>query len=132
MPYLHGLLGDGFRRVGRIADAAGAIAHGFDVLEKNNETWCEAELLRYRAMVRAAGGDDAGVEADCERAMTVAQEQGAKAWRARAAVGLFGHLKMDGRDDEAYALLETVRAELDPSRASVEATELDALLSQAH
>jgi predicted ATPase len=133
MPYLHGLLGDGFRRVGRNADAMAALEHGFDVLERNNETWCEAELLRYRAIVRAADGtDDATVVADFECAMTVAHEQGAKAWRTRAAVGLFKHLKARGRDDEAYALLGTVRAELDPSRAQVETTELDALLLQAH
>jgi predicted ATPase len=132
MPYLHGLLGDGFRRVGRNEDAVAAIAHGFDLLAQNHETWCEAELLRYRAILRTANGaDDATVEADFERAMTVAHEQGARAWRTRAAVGLFKHLKAGGRSGEARALLEAVRAELDPSRAPAETTELDALLLQA-
>jgi hypothetical protein len=82
--------------------------------------------------VRAAdGAADTTIVADFERAMAVAHKQGAKAWRTRAAVGLFKLLEAGGRYDEAHALLKTVLAELDPSRAPFETNELDALLLQA-
>jgi class 3 adenylate cyclase/predicted ATPase len=89
LPYWEGLLSDALRRAGRLDHAAEALARGFAAIESHSERWCEAELLRYRALLMASQGAPADEVAQVfAQAIRTAQQQGAKAWELRATIGL--------------------------------------------
>lgn len=89
LPYWEGLLSDALRRAGRLNEAEAALQRGFASIESHQERWCEAELLRYRALLMAGQGAPADDVAQVlAQAIRVAQQQGAIAWEVRATLDL--------------------------------------------
>jgi class 3 adenylate cyclase/tetratricopeptide (TPR) repeat protein len=68
----------------------------------------DPEVHRVRGALLAAGGDAAGAEAEFAEAVRVAREQGARHWELRAATGLAGLWRDQGRRAEARGLLAPV------------------------
>src|SRR5215207_1170553 len=100
-------------RSGSVYGGVGQPDHGLSFLEealaraaRSDERWYEAELHRLRGEVLAlVPRREAEVEAALLRAITVAQEQGARMWELRAATTLSNCWRDQGQLDEARALL---------------------------
>lgn len=76
--------------------------------EKTGERWSEAELHRYRGMLREQSGRPAEAQ-DCYRqAIAVAQRQDAAAWELRAKVDLARCLVAQNETDQALSILESL------------------------
>lgn len=89
----------------------------------------EPALLVVRGRCLAATGRRDDAEQGYRKAMALAGEQGAAWCRLRAAVALAGHLRDDGRADEARVLLQgCLEAGLDESPDLARARALQALL----
>ncbi|MDX2169992.1 MAG: adenylate/guanylate cyclase domain-containing protein [Deltaproteobacteria bacterium] len=97
--------------------AAGAIADGLLTIEEalgsrvSEERWHQAELLRLRAALLAARGDQASdVAAAYREAIATAQRDGTRLLERRAAIALARLLAAGGQRDEARALLAPLQA----------------------
>jgi hypothetical protein len=116
---LYAVLADACRHAGRTRDGLAAAVEGLAIVERTQERFCEAELLRLHAELEIAAAADAtpAARADSaeraaaalERALTVARAQGAHLLELRAAVSL---LRTRGRaaDSAVRAALDRVRA----------------------
>ena len=71
---------------GRFAEARDAISRAIDSIEKTNERWDEAEVLRTAGEIArlAPSSDAAKAETYFDRALAVARQQNAKSWELRA------------------------------------------------
>jgi predicted ATPase/class 3 adenylate cyclase len=76
--------------------------------EKTDERFFEAELYRLRGEMLLMLGRRDGAEAGLRRALTIAQRQQARWWELRAATTLAKHWHDEGKDLEAYSLLQPV------------------------
>jgi predicted ATPase len=70
----------------------------------------EAELYRLRGEILLTLGRRGEAEARLRRALTIAQQQQARWWELRAATTLAKHWRDEGKDLEAYSLLQPVYA----------------------
>lgn len=134
--YFAGLLAERVSHVGQHEIAVVVMNEAFDLLERTQDRWCEAELYRLKGELLARM-DDAAMwtllgqtpESCFQQAITVAQRQEARWWELRALVSLCRYWQNDARADEAYhqlaacyqrfdeghhlPLLQTARAILD-------------------
>jgi len=76
--------------------------------ETTNERFFEAELYRLRGTMLLTLGRRDEAEAGLRRALTIAQQQQARWWELRAATSLAKHWHDEGKDQEAYSLLQPV------------------------
>ncbi len=79
-----GVLADSLRRDGRPAAALAIVDDVLATCARTGESWCRPELMRIRAEARVDLGEPETAQ-DFETALTLAQAQGAKAWRLRIA-----------------------------------------------
>jgi predicted ATPase len=115
-------MGDVYREAGRAAEGLATVAQGLDKVERSGERFFEAELYRARGDLLAAmieaGGQDAGsvngplwtpdhdeAEASFLRAITIAQQRGAKSHELRAAISLSRLMAKQGKGDDARKML---------------------------
>jgi DNA-binding SARP family transcriptional activator len=90
-PVFLGLLVEACLMGGRTADALAAVQDGLDAVEATGERWYEAELHRLRGETFAAQGrPPADVRHEVDRAIAIADAQGALALRRRAEATLAG------------------------------------------
>jgi tetratricopeptide (TPR) repeat protein len=110
VPYYLGLIADAQRRAGQREEALELLADALERVERTGERWFEAELHRLRGEAVLAIGVDHATEADglFRRALSVAQEQGAKLWELRASIGLARLWRDQGKHAEARDLLVPV------------------------
>jgi len=78
------------------------------VAEMTNERFFEAELYRLRGEFLFVVGRRAEAEAELQRALTIARQQQARWWELRAAKSLAKHWHEEGKNVEAYSLLQPV------------------------
>jgi hypothetical protein len=84
-------LAEGFGAAGQTAEGLTLINDAIARVERTEEEWCFAELLREKGellLLRAAPSAVAEAEACFQRALDVARRQDALAWELRAATGL--------------------------------------------
>jgi predicted ATPase len=87
--------------------ALGHLLEAERLLAETDDRWFEAELHRVRGeMLR--GGDDTGAERCFQQAIDIAQQQSAKLWELRAAIGLARLWSEQGKRDAARNLLEPI------------------------
>ena len=72
------------------------------------ERWLEPELNRHKSQLLLRQGHSEAAEELYRKALTIAQEQGAKLWELRAAVSLSRLWRDQGRRGEARDLLAPV------------------------
>jgi predicted ATPase len=107
VPYFLTLLAEVHTRSGRAAEALRLLDEAAQRIERSGERWFQAEAHRATAETHLAleRPDPAAAEHNYGLALQVAQEQGARLWALRAAVGL-GHLwQQQGKHDDAHCLL---------------------------
>ena len=93
--------------LGRDREAA-ALMDDLKARDRNPEHFCTPEILRVRALLSIAQGDQRGGEDLFHDALAMAQRQGALAWELKAASSAAKFLIGRGRDAEALAMLGPV------------------------
>ena len=78
--------------------------------ETIGERWYESELYRLKGalLLQQSSDNAAEVESSFQHALTIAQDQGAKAWELRTATSLARLWQQQGKRQEAYDLLAPV------------------------
>jgi predicted ATPase len=81
-----------------------------EAVDRTNERWCEAEVLRVAGAVTLLGSerDNTSAQKHFERALAVARQQQAKSWELRAAMSLARLWRDQGKVSEARELLAPV------------------------
>jgi ATP/maltotriose-dependent transcriptional regulator MalT len=85
-----------------------SIATAVAQAQRQDEAWCQAELLRVLGRVERSLGKWDSAENMLRRAMTIAGQTGALAFQVRAACDLADGLTTAGRRRAAITLLENV------------------------
>jgi predicted ATPase len=100
------------------------------IVERTGERWFAAELNRHKGRLLLQQGHSEAAEELYRKALSIAEEQGAKLWEMRAAVSLARLGRDQGRHAEARDLLAPVyswftkvstRPDLQEARALLEA-----------
>jgi ATP/maltotriose-dependent transcriptional regulator MalT len=81
--------GEALLRLGRVAEARGAIDRALAMTASSGLSWWDAELHRiHAAVIRAEGGGEAAVRDALARAVAIAEQQGSETFRRRAAADM--------------------------------------------
>ena len=90
---------------GQIEEAMSELNDALQIVERTGERWLAAELYRYKGqLLLRQRHSEAAEELYC-RALSVAEEQGAKLWELRAAMSLARLRRDQGRHAKARDLL---------------------------
>jgi ATP/maltotriose-dependent transcriptional regulator MalT len=95
---------------GEILAAETLIKDALESLNLRNTCWCEPEIYRIaaRVMLKKPDRDPVAAEGYLRRAIEIARAQGARWWELRATASLARLLALQGRRDEAHAILAEI------------------------
>ena len=103
--YFAALLAETFGRSGQ-PDVGLIVMNGaFDLLERTQDRWCEAEIYRLQGELFRQMDALAEAETAFKTALTVARQQQARLWALRAIVSLCQLWQQQGKADQARPLL---------------------------
>ena len=134
--YYTALLARAYEIAGQIEDGLTVSNDALQIVEGTGERWFAAELNRYKGQLLLRQGHVEAAEELYRKALSIAEEQGAKLWELRAAVSLARLRRKQARHAEAHDLLAPVygwftedfeRPDLQRAKALLEA--LNAALS---
>jgi predicted ATPase len=108
VPYHVALLAGGCEAAGEIEEALTLLDEAFQIVERTGAHWFAAELNRHKGQLLLRQGHYETAEELYRKALSIAEEQGAKLWELRAAASLARLRRDQGRDAEAYRLLAPV------------------------
>jgi class 3 adenylate cyclase/tetratricopeptide (TPR) repeat protein len=95
-------------RLGQPDVGLGLLNEALQIVETTGERFFEAELYRLRGLALLGAGKTSEAEAELRRALMVAQQQQARWWELRAAVGLAELLRDESRHAEACSALKPI------------------------
>ena len=106
-------LAEAYGKLGRVGDGLAVLSQAEAELDKSNEKWWQAELLRTRGELLLAAQDGMGhnskeITACFEDALLIARSQQAKSLELRSATRLATFWKDRGKSDAAYQLLSKI------------------------
>ena len=110
-PFFKPLLVQAVARQGQWDYAGKLVAEALDVVERTQERWCEAEVLRLQGdLALQQYGSDAAAETEAlfRRSIGVARAQEAKLWELRSTVSLGRLWRDQGKMTGAHNLLVPV------------------------
>jgi TOMM system kinase/cyclase fusion protein len=129
LPFYLSLLGEAYSRRRRFAEARATFDEALAIAAKNDDRFQEAELQRLCGELLLADKKDTAAAEPCfQRALTIARQQGSKAWELRATLSLARLLKQHGRSREAHANLAAVYAGFSEGFATPDLTDAKTLL----
>ncbi len=108
MPYCFALLARACEIAGQAEEAATLLDDALQIVERTGERWLEAELNRRKGQLLLRQGHSETAEELYRKALSIAEEQGAKLWELRAAVSLARLRRDQGRHTEARDFLAPV------------------------
>jgi predicted ATPase len=108
MPYLIALLAAACEITEQIEEAVTSLDDALQILERTGERWLEPELFRQKGQLLLRQGYSEAAAELYRKALSIAEEQGAKLWELRAAVSLARLRRDQGRRAEARDLLAPV------------------------
>jgi predicted ATPase len=105
-----GLLAEAYGKLGRVEEGLTVLVEALRVVEDTGERFYEAELYRLRGefLLQLSLDNQREAEACFQHALTIAQDQGAKAWELRTATSLARLWQHQGKKQEARDLLAPV------------------------
>lgn len=95
---------------GRHAEAMALVCSTIEHCQRCGDIFALPELLRIKAHIAKAGGDDGAAENLLLESLALSEQQDSRAWSLRAAMDLARHWRMQGRTFEAAALLQAYRS----------------------
>jgi class 3 adenylate cyclase/predicted ATPase len=99
------LLASACEIAGQYKEAIAYLDDALQIAERTGERWLAAELYRQRGQLLLRQGQSVAAEDLYLKALSIAEEQGAKLWELRAAVSLARQRRDQGRHAEARDLL---------------------------
>jgi predicted ATPase len=108
MPHYIALLARGCEIAGQIEEAVTQLDEALAIVERTGERWCAAELNRHKGQLLLRQGHPEAAEELYRKALSIAEEQGAKLWELRAAASLARLRRDQGRRAEARGVLAPV------------------------
>jgi len=105
VPYLIALLARACEIAGQVEEASTLLDDAMQIAERTGERWFEAELYRHKGELLLRQDHSEAAEELYQKALSIAQEQGAKLWELRAAVSLARLRRDQGHRAEARDLL---------------------------
>jgi TolB-like protein/predicted ATPase len=108
MPHFIALLARGCEIAGQIEEGLTLLDAALQIAERTGERWFAAELNRHKGQLLLRQGHSEAAEELYRKALSIAEEQGAKLWELRAAVSLARLRRDQGRHAEARDLLAPV------------------------
>ena len=108
VPYHMALLAMASEIAGQIDEAMEALNDALQMVERTGERWLVAELCRRKGQLLVRQGQAAAAEELYRKSLSVAEEQGAKLWKLRAATSLARLWGEQRRRAEARDLLAPV------------------------
>jgi class 3 adenylate cyclase/predicted ATPase len=108
IPYHLSLLGRAYEIAGQVGEAMALMDEALQIVEKTGERWFAAELNRDKGQLLLQQGHIEAAEDLYRKALSIAEEQGAKLWELRAAASLAQLRRDQGRQAEAHDLLAPV------------------------
>jgi predicted ATPase len=108
MPHFIALLAKACEIAGQVEEALTALDDALQIVERTGERWLAAELNRHKGQLLLRQGHPEAAEEFYRKALAIAEEQEAKLWELRAAVGLARLRRDQGRRAEARDLLAPV------------------------
>jgi predicted ATPase len=88
MPYHIALLARAYEIAGQTEEGLTQLDDALQIVERTGERWLDAELYRQKGQLLLRQGQSEAAEELYRKALSIAQEQGAKLWELRAAVSL--------------------------------------------
>jgi predicted ATPase len=115
---------------GQVEEAIIQLNAAFQIAKETGERWLAAELNRHKGELLLQQGHPEAAEELYRKALTIAEEQGAKLWELRAAASL-ARLRCDqGRHAEARDLLAPVYSWFTEGFGTLDLKEAKALLDE--
>ena len=108
MPHYIALLARACEIAGQIEEAVTLLDDALQIVERTGERWFAAELNRHKGQLLLRQGHSEAAEELYRKALSIAEEQGAKLWELRAAASLARLRRDQGRRAEARDLLAPV------------------------
>jgi class 3 adenylate cyclase/predicted ATPase len=108
MPYYTALLAGACEIAGQIEEGLTLFEEALQIVERTRECWFAAELNRRKGQLLLRQGDSKAAEEFYRKALSIAEEQGARLWELRAVVSLATLRRDQGRHVEARDLLAPV------------------------
>jgi class 3 adenylate cyclase/predicted ATPase len=105
VPYQIALLARAYEIAGQIERGVALFDEALQIVERTGERWFAAELNRHKGQLLLRQGHSEAAEELYRKALSIAEEQGAKLWQLRAAVSLARLHRDQGRHAEARNLL---------------------------
>ena len=107
-----GLLAEAYGKLGRVEEGLTILAEALSAVDDTGEHFYEAELQRLKGafLLQLSTDNQREAKACFQRALTIAQSQGAKAWELRTATSLARLWQHQGKIQEARDLLAPVYA----------------------
>jgi len=130
MPHFLALLAGACEITGQVEEALARLEDALQIVERTGERWREAELYRHKGQLLLRQGHPATAERLYCKALTIAEEQGAKLWELRAAASLALLRRDQGRDTEARDLLAAVYSRFTEGFDTPDLREVKALLDE--
>jgi class 3 adenylate cyclase/predicted ATPase len=107
-PHHLALLAGTYKIAGQVDEAVTLLDEALQIVDRTRERWFAAELYRHKGGLMLRQGHSEAVEGLYQKALSIAQEQGAKLWELRAAVSLARLRRDHGRRSEARDLLAPI------------------------
>jgi predicted ATPase len=108
VPYHIVLLARAYEIAGKVEEALTLLDDALQIVERTGERWFAAELTRHKGQLLLGQGYSEGAEELYRKALSIAEEQGAKLWELRAAASLARLRRDQGRRAEARDILAPV------------------------
>jgi class 3 adenylate cyclase/predicted ATPase len=108
VPYYIDFVARAYEIAGLIEEALAQLDDAFQTTKRTGEHWFIAELLRHKGRLLLQQGHSKAAEELYCKALTIAEDQGAKLWGLRAAASLARLHRDQGRPAEARDLLAPV------------------------
>jgi class 3 adenylate cyclase/predicted ATPase len=108
MPYYIALLARACEIAGQIEESLTLLDDALQIAERTGERWFASELNRHKGQLLLRQGHSEAAEELYRKALSVAEEQGAKLWELRAAASLARLRRDQGNRAEARDLLAPV------------------------
>jgi predicted ATPase len=108
MPHHLALLARAYERAGQVEQAVTLLDEALQIVDRTGERWFAAELYRHKGGLMLRQERSEPVEGLYHKALSIAQEQGAKLWELRAAASLARLRREQGRRAEARDVLAPI------------------------